>query len=174
TVYWGKGAKYYYLPENEKPNPENYADYENKNDGVCTNEKIPDDKPQGSGDIDESKEDNNPPVEGGGGSDKDVKEVTEKMVSAVNEMSMNTGEKAKNTGETAKNTDESKKNTDEIAKNTKEIAYAVKDSSENWKIPHDMVLLSNAVLPEDIQPDIPKHPDKTFEDKQDHFKAGVQ
>ncbi|MEB9345082.1 hypothetical protein P4I10_25450, partial [Bacillus cereus] len=87
TVYWGKGAKYYDLPEIEKPNPEDYADYDNKNDGVCTNEKIPDDKPQGSGDIDESKEDNKPPVDGGGGSDKAVKEALEKIVNAVNEIS---------------------------------------------------------------------------------------
>ncbi|MBD2794678.1 methyl-accepting chemotaxis protein, partial [Xenorhabdus sp. CUL] len=103
------------------------------NDGVCTNDKIPDDKPQGSGDIDESKEDNKPPVDGGGGSDKAVKEVLEKIVSAVNEIS-------KNTGETAKNTGEIKKNTDEIAKNTKEIADAVKDIRDNLKIPDDMDL----------------------------------
>ncbi|MGF2643558.1 hypothetical protein, partial [Bacillus cereus] len=174
TVYWGKGAKYYDLPEIEKPNPEDYADYDNKNDGVCTNEKIPDDKPQGSGDIDESKEDNKPPVDGGGGSDKAVKEVLEKIVSAVNEISKNTGETAKNTGETAKNTGEIKKNTDEIAKNTKEIADAVKDIRDNLKIPDDMDLSIKPVLPEDIKPDKPKQPDKPFEDKQEHFKEGEQ
>ncbi|MHA2885032.1 hypothetical protein [Bacillus cereus] len=179
TQYTGNMAKYYELPP-ENFDPNDFADYDNKLDGVCTNEKLPD-KPHGSGDIEEPKEDNKPPVDGGGGSDKAVKEALEKIVSAVNEISKNTGETAKNTGETAKNTGEIakntgeiKKNTDEIAKNTKEIADAVKDIRDNLKIPDDMDLSIKPVLPEDIKPDKPKQPDKPFEDKQEHFKEGEQ
>ncbi|TKH20493.1 hypothetical protein FC697_17985, partial [Bacillus wiedmannii] len=179
TEYWGESAKYYELPP-ENFDPNDFADYDNKLDGVCTNEKLPD-KPHGSGDIEEPKEDNKPPVDGGGGSDKAVKEALEKIVSAVNEISKNTGETAKNTGETAKNTGEIakntgdiKKNTDEIAKNTKEIADAVKDIRDNLKIPDDMDLSIKPVLPEDVKPDKPKQPDKPFEDKQEHFKEGEQ
>lgn len=179
TQYTGNMAKYYELPP-ENFDPNDFADYDNKLDGVCTNEKLPD-KPHGSGDIEEPKEDNKPPVDGGGGSDKAVKEALEKIVSAVNEISKNTGETAKNTAETAKNTGEIakntgeiKKNTDEIAKNTKEIADAVKDIRDNLKIPDDMDLSIKPVLPEDIKPDKPKQPDKPFEDKQEHFKEGEQ
>ncbi|MRC01641.1 hypothetical protein GH836_26230, partial [Bacillus thuringiensis] len=172
TQYTGDMAKYYELPP-ENFDPNDFADYDNKLDGVCTNDKLPD-KPHGSGDIEEPKEDNKPPVDGGGGSDKAVKEALEKIVSAVNEISKNTGETAKNTGETAKNTGEIKKNTDEIAKNTKEIADAVKDIKDNLKIPDDMDLSIKPVLPEDIKPDKPKQPDKPFEDKQEHFKEGEQ
>ncbi|MDH2862546.1 hypothetical protein, partial [Bacillus cytotoxicus] len=179
TQYTGDMAKYYELPP-ENFDPNDFADYDNKLDGVCTNEKLPD-KPHGSGDIEEPKEENKPPVDGGGGSDKAVKEALEKIVSAVNEISKNTGETAKNTGETAKNTGEIakntgeiKKNTDEIAKNTKEIADAVKDIRDNLKIPDDMDLSIKPVLPEDIKPDKPKQPDKPFEDKQEHFKEGEQ
>ncbi|MEC3304838.1 hypothetical protein P9046_27985, partial [Bacillus cereus] len=165
TQYWGQGAKYYELPE-EHVNPEDFRDKDGENNGICVNEKIPDDKPGGSGDIEEPKEDNKPPVEGGG-SDKAIKEALDKITSAVNEIS-------KNTGETAKNTGEIKKNTDEIAKNTKEIADAVKDIRDNLKIPDDMDLSIKPVLPEDIKPDKPKQPDKPFEDKQEHFKEGEQ
>ncbi|MFB5095448.1 hypothetical protein IAI44_29320, partial [Bacillus cereus] len=186
TQYTGNMAKYYELPP-ENFDPNDFADYDNKLDGVCTNEKLPD-KPHGSGDIEEPKEDNKPPVDGGGGSDKAVKEALEKIVSAVNEIlkntgetakntaetAKNTGEIAKNTGEIAKNTGEIKKNTDEIAKNTKEIADAVKDIRDNLKIPDDMDLSIKPVLPEDIKPDKPKQPDKPFEDKQEHFKEGEQ
>ncbi|MCC3907662.1 hypothetical protein K8Z37_30725, partial [Bacillus thuringiensis] len=166
TQYWGQGAKYYELPE-EHVNPEDFRDKDGENNGICVNEKISDDKPGGSGDIEEPKEDNKPPVEGGGGSDKAIKEALDKITSAVNEIS-------KNTGETAKNTGEIKKNTDEIAKNTKEIADAVKDIRDNLKIPDDMDLSIKPVLPEDIKPDKPKQPDKPFEDKQEHFKEGEQ
>ncbi|MGG4559573.1 hypothetical protein [Bacillus toyonensis] len=172
TQYTGDMAKYYELPP-ENFDPNDFADYDNKLDGVCTNEKLPE-KPHGSGDIEEPKDDNKPPVDGGGGSDKAVKEALEKIVSAVNEISKNTGETAKNTGETAKNTGEIKKNTDEIAKNTKEIADAVKDIRDNLKIPDDMDLSIKPVLPEDVKPDKPKQPDKPFEDKQEHFKEGEQ
>lgn len=165
TQYWGQGAKYYELPE-EHVNPEDFRDKDGENNGICVNEKIPDDKPGGSGDIEEPKEDNKPPVEGGG-SDKAIKEALDKITSAVNEIS-------KNTGETAKNTGEIKKNTDEIAKNTKEIADAVKDIRDNLKITDDMDLSIKPVLPEDIKPDKPKQPDKPFEDKQEHFKEGEQ
>ncbi|MGI2730256.1 hypothetical protein, partial [Bacillus cytotoxicus] len=158
TKYTGDMAKYYELPP-ENFDPNDFADYDNKLDGVCTNEKLPD-KPHGSGDIEESKDNNNKPTEGGGGSDKAVKESLEKIVSTVNEIS-------KNAGETVKNTNE-------ITKNTKEIADAVKDIKDNLKIPDDMDLSIKPVLPEDMKPNKPKQPDKPFEDKQEHFKEGEQ
>ncbi|OJE29624.1 hypothetical protein A9490_00145 [Bacillus thuringiensis] len=78
TQYWGEGAKYYELPE-EAVNPDDYRDYDGKNDGICTNEKLPD-KPHGSGDIEEPKEDdkgngNN----NNGGSNKDLQDIKDKF-----------------------------------------------------------------------------------------------
>ncbi|WP_017762642.1 hypothetical protein [Bacillus thuringiensis] len=78
TQYWGAGAKYYELPE-EAVNPDDFRDYDGKNDGVCTNEKLPD-KPHGSGDIEEPKEDdkgngNN----NNGGSNKDLQDIKDKL-----------------------------------------------------------------------------------------------
>ncbi|MBO1132769.1 hypothetical protein J0658_30205, partial [Bacillus paramycoides] len=40
TEYWGESAKYYELPP-ENFDPNDFADYDNKLDGVCTNEKLP-------------------------------------------------------------------------------------------------------------------------------------
>ncbi|HDR8066617.1 TPA: hypothetical protein QCY66_005664 [Bacillus cereus] len=80
TVYWGKGAKYYDLPEIAKPDPKEYEDLDGKSDGICTNQAIPDDKPQGSGDVEEPKEDdkgngNN----NNGGSNKDLQDIKDKL-----------------------------------------------------------------------------------------------
>ncbi|WP_242228699.1 hypothetical protein [Bacillus cereus group sp. BfR-BA-01323] len=57
TQYSGKMAEYYELPP-EMVNPEDFRDYDGKNDGICTNEKLPD-KPHGSGDVEEPKEEEN-------------------------------------------------------------------------------------------------------------------
>ncbi|PFF36770.1 hypothetical protein CN328_26090 [Bacillus cereus] len=78
TQYTGDMAKYYELPP-ENFNPNDFADYDNKLDGVCTNEKLPD-KPHGSGDIEEPKEDdkgngNN----NNGGSNKDLQDIKDKL-----------------------------------------------------------------------------------------------
>ncbi len=54
-----------------------YEDLDGKNDGVCTNHAIPDDKPQGSGDIDQSKDDkgNNNGDGNNNGSNKDLQDI---------------------------------------------------------------------------------------------------
>ncbi|MGM2634418.1 hypothetical protein ACS2QK_29155, partial [Bacillus cereus group sp. Bce040] len=76
-------AKYYDLPEIEKPNPEDYADYDGKHDGICTNEKVPD-KPNGSGDIDNPDDNNNGGNDGSGngsndGSSSELKKVNKNL-----------------------------------------------------------------------------------------------
>lgn len=76
TEYWGESAKYYELPS-ETFDPNDYADYDNKLDGICTNEKLPD-KPHGSGDIEEPKEEEKP--DGNTGDNKDwMKELMNKL-----------------------------------------------------------------------------------------------
>lgn len=76
TEYWGESAKYYELPP-ETFDPNDYADYDNKLDGICTNEKLPD-KPHGSGDIEEPKEEEKP--DGNTGDNKDwMKELMNKL-----------------------------------------------------------------------------------------------
>ncbi|MCU5121277.1 hypothetical protein OB984_29745 [Bacillus cereus] len=79
TQYWGKMAEYYELPS-EHVNPDDFRDKDEKNDAICTNEKIPDDKPHGSGDVEEPKEDdkgngNN----NNGGSNKDLQDIKDKL-----------------------------------------------------------------------------------------------
>ena len=77
TQYWGDMAKYYELPP-ENFDPNDYADYDGKNDGICTNEKLPD-KPHGSGDIDDSKPEE-PKPDGNTGDNKDwMKELMKKL-----------------------------------------------------------------------------------------------
>ncbi|MEC0003381.1 hypothetical protein P4L06_28900 [Bacillus cereus] len=80
TQYWGEGAKYYELPE-EAVNPDDYRDYDGKNDGICTNEKLPD-KPHGSGEIEEPKEEDN----NQGGNDGDNKDWMKELMNKLNEI----------------------------------------------------------------------------------------
>ncbi|MFH4229416.1 hypothetical protein WDA54_19715, partial [Acinetobacter baumannii] len=84
TQYWGEGAKYYELPE-EAVNPDDFRDYDGKNDGICTNEKLPD-KPHGSGDIEEPKEEDK---EDNGGNNKppyDPEDYFKKLLSKLDEV----------------------------------------------------------------------------------------
>ncbi len=77
TQYSGKMAEYYELPP-EMVNPEDFRDYDGKNDGICTNEKLPD-KPHGSGEIEEPKEEDKKP-DGNNGDNKDwMKELMNKL-----------------------------------------------------------------------------------------------
>ncbi|MCU5691591.1 hypothetical protein OCB18_28705 [Bacillus cereus] len=80
TQYWGEGAKYYELPE-EAVNPDDFRDYDGKNDGVCTNEKLPD-KPHGSGEIEEPKEED----KNQGGNDGDNKDWMKELMNKLNEI----------------------------------------------------------------------------------------
>ncbi|PEK48154.1 hypothetical protein CN586_11775 [Bacillus toyonensis] len=65
TFYSGKMATYYDLPDLGIQDPNDYADLDGKNDGVCTREGAPD-KPQGSGDIDDSKKEEDKGEDNGG------------------------------------------------------------------------------------------------------------
>ncbi|MEB9844998.1 hypothetical protein P4K77_26120 [Bacillus cereus] len=65
TFYSGKMATYYDLPDLGIQDPNDYADLDGKNDGVCTREGAPD-KPQGSGDIDDSKKEEDKGGDNGG------------------------------------------------------------------------------------------------------------
>ncbi|HFK1555909.1 hypothetical protein P6U34_27700 [Bacillus paranthracis] len=84
TQYWGAGAKYYELPE-EAVNPDDFRDYDGKNDGICTNEKLPD-KPHGSGDIEEPKDEDK---EDNGGNNKppyDPEDYFKKLLNKLDEV----------------------------------------------------------------------------------------
>nr|WP_223838255.1 hypothetical protein [Bacillus cereus] len=84
TQYSGKMAEYYELPP-EMVNPEDFRDYDGKNDGICTNEKLPD-KPHGSGDIEEPKEEDK---EDNGGNNKpsyDPEDYFKKLLSKLDEV----------------------------------------------------------------------------------------
>ncbi|WP_225989737.1 proline-rich domain-containing protein [Bacillus cereus] len=80
TQYWGEGAKYYELPE-EAVNPDDFRDYDGKNDGICTNEKLPD-KPHGSGEIEEPKEED----KNQGGNNGDNKDWMKELMNKLNEI----------------------------------------------------------------------------------------
>ncbi|MDA2562000.1 hypothetical protein PDQ32_31270, partial [Bacillus cereus] len=82
TQYWGEGAKYYELPE-EAVNPDDFRDQDGANNGICVNEKIPDDKPSGSGEIEEPNNNNNNGGNNNGGSneklDKALKDINDAL-----------------------------------------------------------------------------------------------
>lgn len=84
TEYWGESAKYYELPS-ESFDPNDFTDYDNKLDGVCTNEKLPD-KPHGSGDIEEPKDKDK---EDNGGNNKppfDPEDYFKKLLNKLDEV----------------------------------------------------------------------------------------
>ncbi|MGG3046985.1 hypothetical protein ABEO76_28300, partial [Bacillus anthracis] len=109
TQYTGDMAKYYELPP-ENFDPNDYADYDNKNDGICTNEKLPD-KPHGSGDIEEPKDNNNNGGDGNTGNNGS-NEKLDKALEDINNALKNIETSSKNTAN----------NTKDIAGNTKDIA----------------------------------------------------
>ncbi|HGH4572385.1 TPA: hypothetical protein ACQ75Q_005588 [Bacillus thuringiensis] len=77
TFYSGKMATYYDLPDLGIQDPNDYADLDGKNDGICTREGAPD-KPQGSGDVDDSKPEE--PKPDGNNDNKDwMKELMNKL-----------------------------------------------------------------------------------------------
>ncbi|KAA6456306.1 MULTISPECIES: proline-rich domain-containing protein [Bacillus cereus group] len=85
TQYSGKMAEYYELPP-EMVNPEDFRDYDGKNDGICTNEKLPD-KPHGSGDIEEPKEEDNKGEDNGGNKKPyDPEDYFKKLLSKLDEV----------------------------------------------------------------------------------------
>ncbi|HFJ9314372.1 TPA: hypothetical protein ACGW5L_005591 [Bacillus pacificus] len=179
TVYWGKGAKYYDLPEIEKPSPEDYADYDNKNDGVCTNEKVPD-KPNGSGDIEEPKDNNNNGGNGNSGnngSNEKLEKALKDINDALKNIETSSKDTANNTKEIAGSNKEIANNTKDIADNTKGIKDAV-DTVNNTlrEILKEMKPTTEVVIDELKKPDLimPKDENQKFEDKNEYFKEGKE
>ncbi|PHB31538.1 hypothetical protein COE86_29720 [Bacillus toyonensis] len=86
TFYSGKMATYYDLPDLGIQDPNDYADLDGKNDGVCTREGAPD-KPQGSGDIDDSKkEEDKGGDDGGNKKPYDPEDYFKKLLSKLDEV----------------------------------------------------------------------------------------
>ncbi|MFA2689420.1 hypothetical protein ABR763_27690, partial [Bacillus cereus] len=165
TVYWGKGAKYYDLPEIEKPNPEDYADYDGKHDGICTNERVPD-KPNGSGDIDNSKDDNNNGGDGNTGNNGGNAKL-DKALKDINDALKNIETSSKDTAN----------NTKEIADSNKQIKDAVNSIKDTvGEILKEMKPTTDVVIDELKKPDliIPKDENQKFEDKNEYFKEGKE
>ncbi|WP_456301211.1 hypothetical protein [Bacillus tropicus] len=86
TFYSGKMATYYDLPDLGIQDPNDYADLDGKNDGVCTREGAPD-KPQGSGDIDDSKKEEDKGGDNGGNKKPyDPEDYFKKLLSKLDEV----------------------------------------------------------------------------------------
>ncbi|MCC2370339.1 hypothetical protein LKM02_28945 [Bacillus cereus] len=87
TQYWGEGAKYYGLPE-EAVNPDDFRDQDGANNGICVNEKVPDDKPAGAGDIEEPKDnENNGDKDNNGGGWQPDKDYFKDLANKLDEIS---------------------------------------------------------------------------------------
>ncbi|MFA2772998.1 proline-rich domain-containing protein, partial [Bacillus paranthracis] len=86
TFYSGKMATYYDLPDLGIQDPNDYADLDGKNDGICTREGAPD-KPQGSGDIDDSKKEEDKGGDNGGNKKPyDPEDYFKKLLSKLDEV----------------------------------------------------------------------------------------
>lgn len=87
TFYSGKMATYYDLPDLGIQDPNDYADLDGKNDGICTREGAPD-KPQGSGDVEEpKKEENNEGKDNNGGGWQPDKDYFKDLANKLDEIS---------------------------------------------------------------------------------------
>ncbi|MBX0351799.1 MULTISPECIES: hypothetical protein, partial [Bacillus cereus group] len=172
TQYTGDMAKYYELPP-ENFDPNDFADYDNKLDGVCTNEKLPD-KPHGSGDIENPDDNNNGGNDGSGnggndGSTSELKKVNkslDEMNDTLKKISDATNSNGQKLGEVLNELSKGNKSLDQINKSLDEI-------KESLKVTEDV---ANVEIPkaDDIKKvDFDKHKpmeDKVFEDKETHFK----
>ncbi|MEI5899711.1 hypothetical protein [Bacillus albus] len=178
TPYTGDMAKYYELPT-ENFDPNDYADYDNKHDGICTNQKLPD-KPHGSGDIEEPKDNNNTGGDGNTGNNGS-NEKLEKALEDINKALKNIETSSKNTANNTKDIAESNK---EIAKNTKDIAdntKGIKDAVDTIngtlrEILDEMKPTTEVVIDELKKPDLirPQDENQKFEDKNEYFKEGKE
>ncbi|MDA1861363.1 hypothetical protein PDK22_27180 [Bacillus cereus group sp. BY122LC] len=165
TQYWGEGAKYYELPE-EAVNPDDFRDQDGANNGICVNEKIPDDKPSGSGDIEEPKEENN---NGGNGNtgNNGSNEKLEKALEDINNALKNIETSSKDTAN----------NTKDIADSNKQIKDAVNTIKDTvGEILKEMKPTTDVVIDELKKPDLirPKDENEKFEDKNEYFKEGKE
>lgn len=161
TQYWGEGAKYYELPE-EHVNPDDFRDQDSANNGICVNEKIPDDKPSGSGEIEEPKDNNN-----GGNGNTGSNEKLEKALEDINNALKNIEISSKDTAN----------NTKDIADNTKGIKDAVDTVNDTLReILDEMKPTTEVVIDELKKPDLikPQDENQKFEDKNEYFKEGKE
>lgn len=162
TQYWGEGAKYYELPE-EAVNPDDFRDQDGANNGICVNEKIPDDKPSGSGDIEEPNNNNNNGGNNNGGSN----EKLDKALKDINDALKNIETSSKDTAN----------NTKDIADNTGKIKDAVNSINDTLReILDEMKPTTDVVIDELKKPDLigPKDENEKFEDKNEYFKEGKE
>lgn len=176
TQYWGEGAKYYELPE-EHVNPDDFRDQDGANNGICVNEKIPDDKPSGSGDIEEPKEENNNGGNGNTGSNEKLEKALEDINNALKNIETSSKDTANNTKDIADSNKEIAKNTKDIADNTKGIKDAVDTVNDTLReILKEMKPTTEVVIDELKKPDLimPKDENEKFEDKNEYFKEGKE
>ncbi|MDA2091034.1 hypothetical protein PDM90_27415 [Bacillus cereus] len=162
TQYWGEGAKYYELPE-EAFNPDDFRDQDGANNGICVNEKIPDDKPSGSGEIEEPNNNNNNGGNNNGGSN----EKLDKALKDINDALKNIETSSKDTAN----------NTKDIADNTGKIKDAVNSVNDTLReILDEMKPTTDVVIDELKKPDLirPKDENEKFEDKNEYFKEGKE
>ncbi|MDA2561950.1 hypothetical protein PDQ32_31010, partial [Bacillus cereus] len=161
TQYWGEGAKYYELPE-EAVNPDDFRDQDGANNGICVNEKIPDDKPSGSGEIEEPNNNNN-----GGNNNGGSNEKLDKALKDINDALKNIETSSKDTAN----------NTKDIADNTGKIKDAVNSINDTLReILDEMKPTTDVVIDELKKPDLikPEDENEKFEDKNEYFKEGKE
>ncbi|HFK1507716.1 TPA: hypothetical protein ACGXL9_006093 [Bacillus mobilis] len=178
TTYSGEMAKYYDLPP-EKINVDDYTDYDGQSDGVCTNEKLPE-KPHGSGEIENPKEDNNNGGDnnsGNNGSNAKLDKALKDINDALKNIETSSKETANNTKDIAGSNKEIAKNTKEIADTNKQIKDAVNTVNDTLReILKEMKPTTEVVIDELKKPDLimPKDENQKFEDKNEYFKEGKE
>ncbi|MCU5109797.1 hypothetical protein OCA21_29085, partial [Bacillus cereus] len=179
TQYWGPGAEYYDLPTEHMDEAE-VLDKDGKNDGICTNQNIPDDKPNGSGDIEEPKEENNNGGNGNtgnNGSNEKLEKALEDINNALKNIETSSKDTANNTKDIADSNKEIAKNTKDIADSNKQIKDAVDTINDTLReILDEMKPTTEVVIDELKKPDLikPQDENQKFEDKNEYFKEGKE
>ncbi|WP_257209102.1 hypothetical protein [Bacillus toyonensis] len=171
TQYRDKMALYYDLPPEQLS--EDVLDTDGKSNGVCTNERISDDKPNGSGEVEKPKEDNNNGGDNNSGNnggnaklDKALKDINDALKSIDD-----------STKDIAGSNKEIAKNTKDIADSNKKISDAVNTIKDTvGEILKEMKPTTDVVLDELKKPDLikPKDENEKFEDKNEYFKEGKE
>ncbi len=178
TQYRDKMALYYDLPPEQLS--EDVLDTDGKSNGVCTNERIPDDKPNGSGEIEKPKEDNNNGGDGNtgnNGSNAKLEKALKDINDALKNIETSSKDTANNTKDIADSNREVAKNTKDIADTNKQIKDAVNTVNDTLReILKEMKPTTEVVIDELKKPDliIPKDENQKFEDKNEYFKEGKE
>ncbi|HHT7057354.1 TPA: hypothetical protein ACTZ2U_005361 [Bacillus cereus] len=172
TKWRDKLAEYYGVPDDGSA--EHVQDKDATYNGVCVNDKVDDNKPIGSGDIENPTEDNN---NGGNDNNSGNNGSNEKLEKALEVIGDSLKSIDSSTKDIASSNKEIAKNTKDIADSNKQIKDAVDTINDTLReILDEMKPTTEVVIDELKKPDLimPKDENQKFEDKNEYFKEGKE